>query len=99
MARRVYSGRGLMARWYMGGWDPARRARISKQAVRIYRLSATEYIAFILDALNRKSDDKPFAGKPYEGNIPEIRRKNPLETDEHDDSAAKEGAPFAIAAE
>ncbi len=65
MARRAYTGRGFMARWYMRGWDPARRVRLSKEAVRIYRMTAREYMAFVLDALAHKSsvDGGPQAGR------------------------------------
>jgi hypothetical protein len=55
MARRAYTGGGLMARWYMRGWDQARKARLAQQAVRVYRMTAREYMAFVLDALARRT--------------------------------------------
>ena len=41
----------------MRGWDSVRRASVLKHggAVSIYRLSAAEYMAFILDSLNHKA--------------------------------------------
>lgn len=66
LARRAYTGRGIMARWYMRGWDPIRRERVAKQAVRIYRMSATEYMAFILDALKREGANKTLADKQHQ---------------------------------
>lgn len=67
LARRAFTGRGLMARWYMNGWCPARRARVSKQPVAIYRMTASEYMAFVLDALARK-DANDLGDEPHSGN-------------------------------
>lgn len=44
--------RGMISRWLMRGRHPARSAQMQHDAVRIYRMSATEYMALNLDALN-----------------------------------------------
>lgn len=98
LARRMYTGRGLVSRWHMRGWDPARRASIQNEAVRIYRVSATEYMAFILDALNRERNEKSFTGETFEENDHGIQRETPPGTDGDQGAAAKEGEPFARAA-
>lgn len=64
LARHAYSGRGIRARWYMCGWDPVRREHVAKQAVRIYRMSAAEYMTFTLDALKRERGPKTLQGQP-----------------------------------
>jgi hypothetical protein len=82
MARRVHAGRGLMARWYMNGWDPARKARLSGSAVRVYRMTAREYLAFSLDALRRSDVDGPApSDRRFDGNvspIPPVSRRRAL---------------------
>lgn len=87
MARRVYTGRGFMARWYMRGWDPVRHNLMAKAAVRIYRLSATEYLAFILDALNRKNDRGQFLDLPTDESN---SNSHPTGVNENEGSSEKE---------
>jgi hypothetical protein len=91
MARRIFTGRGLMARWYMRGWDAAHQARMAKQAVRIYRLIATEYLAFVLDALNRPHDKQPFESTATDTNN-DMHPAYPLSTADGQRAADKKAA-------
>jgi hypothetical protein len=98
MARRIFTGRGLMARWYMRGWDPARRARVSKQAVRIYRMSAKEYLAFTIDALNRNSNETLVSDTSSTTISEGAQPGDPFEPDQRQTSATKEDSNIPSAA-
>lgn len=52
LAKCVYTGR-VWAKWYTVGWaDAARESALQDGAVRVYRLSANDYLALVLDAAN-----------------------------------------------
>jgi hypothetical protein len=98
MARRAYTGRGLMARWYMRGWDPACRARLSRQAVRIYRMTAREYMAFTLDALNRRRPDEQSTEVSQGADQPSPRLQEPASANDYEGAASDDAGRFSKAA-